>query len=727
MIVQKLWNNNFNINTLKKMIDMSVNTYNSLLISNEDVSKHKMALISFLSDDIYEFDSIARFSKTMIDLGIEQTKWFEISQTIKNYNNQVNKNIFLFDKIGRIMNLYDTNSEEYKFLSKVIEGTTRNGVNLRNTRFNEVNEKISFIENKLMTDFLENCPIITLETADITGLPTECIAQYYDKTTQKYNIKLDKKMYVLCNKYISQSSVRHKIDDVLHEVYQKNIVKLVYLFIYKHVKANMLNYKSYLNYLTHHTPEYIQNILSTIITQLNPRCELETKILSDLKQTYENDNKINTWDISYYTNKWKIMYGVNENDISPFFEVTRTLNNVIDIISQLFQLTFIKQNHYQKWDSNIEIYKIIQNKNTIGEVTFDLYERSNKIYGNRTICISNRCKYPNEHKNSTIASIIVCMSIPMASNALFTLNDLSSLFNEFGKVIYYVSCVSNYSLFGGMYSNVEMVDAIGKFTELLLFNNVIIKKLSYHHSMGTQLSDQLIEKIIHHKKLDYGLAYKYQCLYGLYDLFVHSQIPFIEDCKKIMKNKNLIEQKNALSEQMNFIYNTMYSAIFNSNNEIIHKENNHFHPVLWTYLFNGNENTSFLRILSDMYAHELYSIYNSKQNFCPQLIDFISKNTLNKISFDYLIGHQVSIMPMLNNFGLDENDTLQSLYNIDNTIIDKKNTQHKSPKQNNFKNINESLYISPDTVTHKPFNRFEQISENDPRFKERIEQVMKTK
>jgi Zn-dependent oligopeptidase len=727
MLVQKLWNNEFSIDILQRIIKSSYDTYHNLLSTQEKITNNRSKIISFISDDIYEFDTISRFTKTMIDLGIETQKWNEISQMIKRYNSTISNNSNLFKNLQYLQTLHAKDSDEYKFLSKIINGTLRNGVNLQQTKFNEVNEKINLIERKLLTDFLEKAPQIELNEAELAGVPQTFINQYYDNTTKKYNIKLDKNMYTICNKFVNQSSVRRKIDDVLHTTYQRNIPKLSYLFIYKHVKANMLGYKSYLNYITQYSPEEIQNILNVIITRLSERSEIETKILSDLKNTYENDAILNTWDISYYVNKWKMIYGINENDISPYFEMKHTFDEIVKIISQMFQISFVEYTNYKKWDSNVKTYRIIKNKNVIGEVTFDLYGRSNKITGNQTVCISNRCCYPNEKKNNTIATLIVYMNIPYSQNVFLSLNDLCALFNEFGKIIYYISCSSNYSLFGGMYSNIETVDAIGKFIELVFFNNNTLKKISRHYCNGTQLSDKLVEKIIHHKKLDYGLAYKYQCLYGLYDLFVHSQIPFIDDCKNYMKIKDISKQKESIFRQMYYIYNTMYDAIFNCPNMTIHKESSHFHPIIWTYLFSGNENMNFLRILSDMHAHELLSIYTKQSNkeFLTLLTNFISQNTVNNDSLDQFIEHQVSPMPMLINFGLSDNDILQSLYNIEIPTLNKKTMQqHNSPLQYR-EDINKSLYISPETETNRKFNYFEQVSESDPKFKEIIDKVMK--
>ena len=193
---------------------------------------------------------------------------------------------------------------------------------------------------------------------------------------------------------------------------------------------------------------------------------------------------------------------------------------------------------------------------------------------------------------------------------------------------------------------------------------------------------------------------------------------------------------------MKNIYNLFHDTVFNSGNIKIYKDINHFHPVLWTYLFNGNETVNFMKILSDVYAHELFIMISNSANkphFCQKLMNFISENvakdTLNISDF---IGKKISPIPMLNYFGLNENDTSLSLYNIGTTTI-QQNAIQQNAKQQNAKQQNakqqkqipihkpthneESLYMSPEI--QKQSNHFEQMSENDPNIKQILNKVMR--
>lgn len=741
MLVEKLWNDEITIDIVKNMIAKSIDMYNDCLRCDLAVKTNRDKFTAFISDDIYEFDSIMRFARTMIDLNLNMTYWISISDEIRKYNMYISENEHVYKVLNELIKYYQRNSIEFLFLNKIINSSNKSGINLKHTRLNDINKKIQMIENKLAYDFNENPPKIILSINEIGDFPNELIGNYYDPIKKVYELPLDKQTYLNCHKYLVGSDVRKKVDDKLCAHYEKNIPKLTYLFIYKHAKSNLLGYDSYLNCVSGYSKEQIRLMLEDIIISLKDRCELEIDFLSKMKMSFENEQQLSTWDISYYVNKWKILYGINECEISHYFEVGNTVTKMIEIISKLFSIQFIKvtpTDKVSKLRRNFVVYKILQKNSIIGEVTLDLFARDGKNNSSRTTCINNNCEYPYGCNKMTPVSVVICMNLENKKPALLQLSDLACLINNFGKLIYFISCNSNVSLFGGMYSGVEVVETFGKLLELIMFEKDVLKILSYSDkssSPSKRLSDELIEKILQHRKLDYGLVYKYQCLYGLYDLFVHSQTEFISDCKNLVQINNADEQKEKIIGCMKNIYNLFHNTIFNTGSMTIYKDPHHFHPVLWTYLFNGNETVNFLKILSDVYAHELFTMISNSTNkpqFCQKLTTFISENiTKDTLNIGDFIGKKISPMQMLNYFGLNENDASLSLYNIGTTTIQQKGLSKQQKRKTDLGVANiprkphndDSLYMSPEI--QKQQNHFEQMSENDPNIKQILNQVMR--
>lgn len=788
MLLQKLYNGEITVDIVNISINNSIKTYDvyisklvpCLAKPTRQLQKIIAMFLNFISDDIYEFDCISNFSRTMIRLGVNVPVWKNIYSLVDKYNNVINTKEELYTTLHRILIANDTvaiiDEHDRSFISKILTSHKHHGYNINDQRFIKLNEKISLIEKKLLChdDVAKNsddAPTILLTKSELADMPADAMKKFYNSSTGNYDLTLNRLVHSICHKYISKSAVRKKIDDVLYKKYIDNIPLLVYLFVYRDIKAKFLGYDSYTSYVTQHQKDYIKNLLIETVQQLETRCKLELDIISNLKYRDEKTNCLFTWDIAYYINQWKNMYGINESEISEYFELNSTIDNIIKLLSMMFTLTFVPDTKYNKWCNDIKMYKISKNGVIVGELILDLMARDSKDIHVQTVCVNTRCCYPHELLNKSSAkdnvnifrpaNIIMSDFIIKGSGVtLLTINDLHRLFIEFGKVICYISNVSTYSIFGGMYTNIKYIDIFGKFVDLCLFEPTLLQYISCHYKTKTKLLDETVQKIHKQMKLDNGITYKYQCMYGLFDLYAHSDESFIASCKQCMKISDDGQRKKDITELMYGAYNTFYSTMFD---KMIGKDEIHFHPIKWSYLFNGNENINFLKILSDIYAYDMLkqlkmslidvNVNNSQNNttttqmfnvnllesngkqFCVNLFNFIGKTKDSDIiDLDTFLKHIPTVETLFCGIGVNKDDSMLSLFNccdVPKNIFDK----HDSPKVTKTHNSSdlslsdfqkEELYLSPTIKPKKTKqqNYFEEVSENDPEIRKILGEVI---
>lgn len=679
MLVSKLLNNEITSDIVKRMIEKSIGTYNKNLKDDMSKDENRRKLIEFISDDTYEFDCLSKFSRTMIDSGINVSKWMEISMEIRKYNAYIEKNEYILNVLSTIIKYYDKSSDEFKFLNKIISSTKKNSSIGQNDQYEKLLANINFIENQMQTELCNGNVIVEIPTSELIEMPEKYKQIYLNQQKNCYCIPINQNSYELCLKYINSSKWRKYVEDTMYKKYEKYIPKIVHLLIYRHVKSNILGYKNYFEMASRYDFNFIQQVLQNIVVELDNRSNNELSIISKFKKQYEHESSIKMWDINRYINVWRNKYGIDETEISHYFELENTLKCFMGILSKLFSIKFRKISSTLNIVSNYNMlsYEVHKNDKLLGTIILDPLNRNGKINSYRTICINNKCMYPCEKQIET--PVYIFMSIPceqcksISEPIFLTISDLSFFFCEFGKIMHYISCSSKYNLFGGMYSSLEFVQSIGKFIELIMFEKGILKLISSHYQTHKQISEEIAHKIIQQRKLNYGISYKYQCLGGLYDLFVHSQQEFITNCKKYMKYPQN-EQNMYLINYMRNVYDKFYNTIFGTTEIKIQKDISHLHPLFWNSLFSQKENIQFVKILSDIVAHDIYSNYiqtKNKNSFCSELCDFITSNTIDteKKSFNipHFLNHDISINPMLNYFGLLNNDSQISLYQINDT------------------------------------------------------------
>lgn len=687
MITQKLLNNNININIVHKMIEISTKTYNEKLNLDMTNMNNRNSLLAFISDDTYEFDCISKFAKTMIDNNIDSEKWEQISLSIKNYNNIVENNTLVYSVLKNLIKYYKKNDHEYIFIDKITTHYSKKCIGHNDQKLSELNKKISLIENKFHSDIHNNTKV-HIDICEMNGIQNDMGAQFYNKITKRYELPLS---YHTLNPYLkafTSSNTRGKLCDTFYNNIADKIPRLMYLLIYKHVKANILGYNSYFEYISPYNSENIRNILENMIIRTRERCDIELGILTHMKKQFEHDDNLNFWDIDFYINKWKSIFGIDDLFISQYFESTNTIKSIMTIIEKLYPYNFVECNKqfYYKNNYSMIIFDVYKDNVNVGSVIFDLSERTNKMRKNRIICLNNNCFYPFEQHTKQPCVMLVSMSLGKSYNgkSFFDTTNLTSLFNIFGQLLYFLSCDTNYNLFGSMYSYQEKVNTFGKFMELILSEHGIIRFISNHYNTHEKLDDKIISKIVQQKKLDFGIVYRYQCLLGLYDLYVHTQFAFINECKNLMKINNFDKQKNDIIQYMNDLYNKFYDAIYNSGNIKIFKNDKHFHPIIWTYMYGDNECYTFTKIISDICGHMIYEQYSkvkSKNNFCSDIIDKIALMTHDKyLNIEKILPSKISIEPIMNYYNINDcNEEYMSLYQINN-VIDKKDNREKTKR-----------------------------------------------
>lgn len=750
MIVHKLWNKEITPEIIDVLIKKSMEHYKFLLQQDLDNEKNRSNFINFMTDDIYEFDCITKFAYTMMNLNIEFNFWTNIRKKTQQYNIIINENSELTAKLQQVIKHYNKDTPEYRFLQRILNSNRKSGYSDTSIDFKKLLQLINQLEDDIINGINTEYSIIKLNRNEIDGIPTKYVEQFYNDKTNTYDIKVNKNTYLFYHKYIKSSDVRKKIDDSVYETYKKYISKLMYLLIYKHVKANKLGYQSHCEFITKHTSQKMQDVFKNTIEHLTDRCNLELDILTKIKQTKENNSELNAWDIDYYMEQWKLVYGINDREISIKLDVMKTLINIFSIVEQLFGYHFTYIEKYQKLNKELMTFKISSvNDVSIGELTVDLYARDGKVANVNTVCINTRCFYPYQEKILQPLSMILHMN--KLSHSGFTLGEFRSLINEIGKVIFYISNKSNYSIFGCGYAEGEYIDAFGRFFELIIFDGKILKVIS-----NNTFDEILISKIIKYVNIDYGINYKLKCLQGMFDLFIHSNIDFINECKNIMTN--IIKQNDtveSIDEHLCSIYMKMYMQIMNFNNTVnINTDMRHFHPIIWTFLYNGYENSQFLKILADIYANEIYKMYYHADNrkvFCRSLCNYIATvSNQQYMDIDKFIGHRPSVIPLFQRFNLTQTEELASIYNIDNSWLkENRNTAAnknivndmavKNKKQDvvNDKKTDESkinsVFMQPkiqqkEHKTHKEKeqeNFFEYLSESDPETRKAILAIMK--
>lgn len=569
---------------------------------------------------------------------------------LSNYSLQFYQNEVVYQKIVDFFNKITENKkivpdyQDIKLITILINTFKLYGIDKNKNEkavLDKINKYINDIQKKLIS-----VPdvVLTLSNSDVIGVPSS-ILNTFAKTGDKIVINLTKHNYQLCMKFIQNENIRQKIEYEYSNRFSENIADVMNIIMLRSKKAKLLNYESHFdltlekNNCTFRNAGEVNDYLNDIMQKVDYRYYKEISSLLKLKNTSGSAifNNLNSWDIAYYTLKWKQSYGINDNAIREYFEYNNTLKTIIAIYSRIFQVTIMKKDEY---------YEVVSDK-VIGYFLVDLRNANNVSNNLKTYCVKQPCG-----KNVPVVALL-----GYKDNLLYY-QDVIEIFHEFAHVFHNIFGMAKYSTICG--SNVEddFIEIPAYYMEGCCVE-YFLKEISCHHKTGEKLDDGIIDKIKKIKYIDVGINFKKNILLSQYDILLHSSDKFINTCESLIKDKR--DPK------------LFFSDVFKKLADVIMKYEGH-NDSKYKLLFNNN--LTFPSELLDILCFSDASYYSNLTNkiiaceylwykrhdnnkfilFRDKILKCGGTKSATTMTEDF-IGGKLSLDGFMNVFKMDTNDT----------------------------------------------------------------------
>lgn len=571
---------------LKSILTSSLNKIINYLKQDLTFESNRTNLLNYLSSDTHFFNCLKKCAYYVITTNQMQLKidakkhWITIFTLITYYNEYINNNKLLYNKLKQILQYYNKNSNEFYFITKIL-----NAANIEDVDKNaKILQKIK-TNNNILQSQLNN----------------------------KINVRLDNENLFI-NFYDLKLLQKLKCVDVLFNEYYKNMNCFIY--------ACLNNYYYYKNQDRYNN---WKNILINLNKNLINRCNKETNNILNLNKI----QNLYIHDIPVYTNQIKETFNIHNKT----FLLKNVVDDIIQIIGSIFKFN-VKKCKYKVNVSNI--YFILEKDNNKNELIFEINNQNNMsnssevnitITNTNQMLDNNTFKIINLNNNCELNSVIDLNLISIITcycNENITVEDINNLIKVIGHSIYYYLYKQKYCVS----SDEVKIKIFIKFFELLI-SEILFKKYSNNKQ------DEL-QKYINYNNINIGLDYNFKCLNALYYLFISSDEEFNKNIIKILgEEKDIVKLSETLIKQ----YSTFYSQVFKDID--IKLYNNLFYPIVLNY-FSVINPIEILKI--DMYGMKLYYESKRNNNLLNNItkeIDNLLNNAINnpeKELIEYLNG-----------------------------------------------------------------------------------------
>lgn len=464
-----------------------------------------------------------------------QKAYEESLPLLSRFGSEMAQNVALFKKIEQIK----ADSEEAKTVVKHdIRDFVLSGVNLpekEKKRMEEISLKLSELSNNFSQNLLDatNAFELIIEDAkDVEGMPQSDIdaskEEVAGKTVYKFTLQIPS--YLAYMTYGPNREYRKELSRVYSTRAPENAEVIDQILALKNEKAKLLGFGSYARYALEtrdaSKEEDVLDFLNALADSALPQAKNELSELKAFAQKTDGITDLTGHDVAYYSEKLKKeKFAFDDTMTKPYFEQEKVLGGLLDIVSELFSVTF-KPADVPTWHECVKPFDIFDNGKLSGRIYFDLEARKEKRGG--AWMNDWETHYIDSGGKTHLASaFVVCNFSPTTETtpSLLRHDDVVTLFHEMGHAIHHLFGKCKERSVSGINGVAwDVVEFPSQFLENFAYEAAILKRFGFHYESGEPISDELMAKIKETKNYQAALGILRQVEFSLFDFKLHQDL-----------------------------------------------------------------------------------------------------------------------------------------------------------------------------------------------------------
>ncbi|WP_209328270.1 oligopeptidase A [Pseudoalteromonas sp. PA2MD11] len=472
--------------------------------------------------------------------------------------------------VGQHQGLYDAynalhNSDEFKTLTTAQQKTITNalrdfelsGIALKpeqQKRYGEISARLSELASK----FGNNVMDATLawqkhitDESELAGLPESALALGADTAKSKelegWVFTLDFPSYLPIMTYADNRELREEFytafvtrasDQGPNAGEFDNSAIMSEELALRHELAELLGFNSYadmsLATKMAETPEQVFSFLEDLAAKSKPQAEQELAELTAYAKDKHGVTELAAWDYAYYGEKLKQeKYAISDEVLRPYFPANKVLSGLFTTVNRLFGISVKEVTEFDTYHPDVRFFEIYDNSNTLrGRFYLDLYARDRKRGGAWMDDCMGRKVRANGELQTPVAYLVCNFNKAVGDKpALFTHNEVTTLFHEFGHGIHHMLTQVDAAPVAGINGVAwDAVELPSQFLENWCYEEEALSFISGHYETDEPLPKELLDKLLAAKNFQSGMQMLRQLEFSLFDFTIHHTYKSGEPC-----------------------------------------------------------------------------------------------------------------------------------------------------------------------------------------------------
>jgi oligopeptidase A len=483
-----------------------------------------------------------------------QKAYEESLPLLSKFSSEIAQNETLFKKIEQIK---AEKAEAKTVVAHEIRDFVLSGAKLpedKKKRMEEISLKLSELSNNFSQNLLDATnafELIMEEVKDVEGMPQSDIDAAKEEIDGKivYKFSLQIPSYLAYMTYGPNRAHRKTISKAYSTRAPNNAEVIDQILSLKQEKAKLLNFENYAVYALEtrdaNSQEDVLGFLNDLADAALPQAKVELAELKAFAKRTDGIEDLAGYDVAYYSEKLKKeKFDFDDTMTKPYFEQEKVLNGMLDIVSELFAVTF-KAAEVPTWHECVKPFDIFENDTLSGRIYFDLEARKEKRGG--AWMNDWETHYIDTEGNKHLASaFVVCNFSPTSDTtpSLLRHDDVVTLFHEMGHAIHHLFGKCNERSVSGINGVAwDVVEFPSQFLENFAYEAAILKRFGFHYESEEPISNTLMAKIKETKNFQAALGILRQVEFSLFDFKLHQKLYQKEEVQTLIDS---IREKTSL-------------------------------------------------------------------------------------------------------------------------------------------------------------------------------------
>ncbi|BEN47061.1 oligopeptidase A [Serratia sp. SRS-8-S-2018] len=402
------------------------------------------------------------------------------------------------------------------------------------------------------------------DEAELSGLPESALAQAQAMAQAKeqdgWLLTLDMPSYLPVLTYADNRALREEMyrafatrasDQGPNAGKWDNSEVMAETLALRHELAQLLGFDTYadksLATKMAESPEQVIGFLSDLAKRARPQAEQELAQLRAFAKQHYGVDELEAWDITYYGEKQKQhLFSISDEQLRPYFPEQRVVEGLFEVVKRIYGITAKERKDVETWHPDVRFFDLFAADGELrGSFYLDLYARENKRGGAWMDDCVGSLRKADGTLQKPVAYLTCNFNRPLGDQpALFTHNEVTTLFHEFGHGLHHMLTQIDTAGVSGINGVPwDAVELPSQFMENWCWEPEALAFISGHYQSGEPLPKEMLDKLLAAKNYQAALFILRQLEFGLFDFRMHFEyspekgaqiLPTLAEVKKMV-------------------------------------------------------------------------------------------------------------------------------------------------------------------------------------------------